>query len=53
MSFLFSDLFASQDVDLKMFLSLGEADFKELGIKLFGHRKKLMMVIQKLKCKLI
>lgn len=45
-SFSFSDVFAAQDVDLPMFLTLDDADLKELGIKIFGHRKKILMAIK-------
>lgn len=42
------DVFAAQDVDLPMFLTLDDADLKELGIKIFGHRKKILMAIKDL-----
>ncbi|KAJ3106810.1 hypothetical protein HDU97_005517 [Phlyctochytrium planicorne] len=38
--------FTEQEVDLNMFLTLGDADLKELGIKLFGPRKKIMNAIR-------
>ncbi|KAL4229131.1 Ankyrin repeat and SAM domain-containing protein 3 [Mactra antiquata] len=34
--------FEEQDVDLQVFLSLTDNDLKEIGIKLFGPRKKMM-----------
>lgn len=45
------DVFASQDVDLNMFLTLDSTDLKELGIKIFGHRKRILMVIKDLASK--
>lgn len=38
-------IFEEQDVDLQVFLSLTDNDLKEIGIKLFGPRKKLMNAI--------
>ncbi|XP_052805036.1 ankyrin repeat and SAM domain-containing protein 3-like [Mya arenaria] len=37
--------FEEQDVDLQVFLSLNDNDLKEIGIKLFGPRKKMMNAI--------
>ncbi|XP_045208029.2 LOW QUALITY PROTEIN: ankyrin repeat and SAM domain-containing protein 3-like [Mercenaria mercenaria] len=37
--------FDEQDVDLQVFLSLTDNDLKEIGIKLFGPRKKMMNAI--------
>ncbi|XP_068216094.1 protein bicaudal C homolog 1-B-like isoform X2 [Palaemon carinicauda] len=45
------DVFAAQEVDLDMFLTLDEMDLKELGIKIFGHRKRILMVIKDLASK--
>ncbi|KAK7076021.1 Protein bicaudal C 1 [Halocaridina rubra] len=42
------DVFAAQEVDLPMFLALTDNDLKELGIKIFGHRKRILMVIKDL-----
>lgn len=42
------DVFAAQEVDLNMFLTLDDSDLKELGIKIFGHRKRILMVIKDL-----
>lgn len=38
-------VFEEQDVDLQVFLSLTDADLKEVGIKLFGPRKKMTNAI--------
>ncbi|XP_066945681.1 protein bicaudal C homolog 1-B-like isoform X16 [Macrobrachium rosenbergii] len=45
------DVFAAQEVDLDMFLTLNDTDLKELGIKIFGHRKRILMVIKDLASK--
>ncbi|XP_068215964.1 protein bicaudal C homolog 1-like isoform X2 [Palaemon carinicauda] len=45
------DVFAAQDVDLNMFMTLDSTDLKELGIKIFGHRKRILMVIKDLASK--
>ncbi|XP_064604738.1 ankyrin repeat and SAM domain-containing protein 3-like isoform X2 [Liolophura sinensis] len=37
--------FYQQDVDLQVFLSLTENDLKELGVQLFGHRRKMTIAI--------
>lgn len=37
--------FEEQDVDLQVFLSLNDNDLKEIGVKLFGPRKKMMNAI--------
>merc|ERR1712136_393784 len=39
--------FVEQDVDLHIFLTLSEADLKEIGITLFGPRRKMMSAIQR------
>lgn len=41
-----TDVFAANEVDLNMFLTLDDADLKELGIKIFGHRKRILMAIK-------
>ncbi|KAI8851296.1 hypothetical protein BC829DRAFT_441490 [Chytridium lagenaria] len=41
-------VFQEQEVDLNTFLTLGDADLKELGIKTFGPRKKIMNAIREL-----
>ncbi|XP_076458051.1 ankyrin repeat and SAM domain-containing protein 3-like [Babylonia areolata] len=41
----YAALFAEQDVDLQVFLSLTDNDLKEIGIKLFGPRKKMTNAI--------
>lgn len=38
-------VFEEQDVDLQVFLSLTDNDLKEIGIKLFGPRKKMTNAI--------
>ncbi|MPC55356.1 Protein bicaudal C 1 [Portunus trituberculatus] len=40
------DVFLGQEVDLKMFLSLEDYELKELGITIFGHRKRILMAIK-------
>ncbi|KAK3874340.1 hypothetical protein Pcinc_020727 [Petrolisthes cinctipes] len=47
------DMFAAHEVDLNMFLTLDDADLKELGIKIFGHRKRILMVIKDMSKKLM
>ncbi|XP_063847524.1 protein bicaudal C homolog 1-like isoform X2 [Scylla paramamosain] len=42
------DVFLGQEVDLKMFLSLEDYELKELGITIFGHRKRILMAIKDL-----
>ncbi|CAG5119393.1 unnamed protein product, partial [Candidula unifasciata] len=39
------DKFEQQDVDLQVFLSMTDNDLKELGVKLFGPRKKMTNAI--------
>ncbi|BFZ14431.1 hypothetical protein BsWGS_17470 [Bradybaena similaris] len=39
------DKFEEQDVDLQVFLSMTDNDLKELGVKLFGPRKKMTNAI--------
>ncbi|KAK0057539.1 ankyrin repeat and SAM domain-containing protein 3 [Biomphalaria pfeifferi] len=41
----YMDKFEEQDVDLQVFLSLTDNDLKEIGIKLFGPRKKMTNAI--------
>lgn len=38
-------LFKDQDVDLRIFLTLTENDLKEIGVKLFGPRRKMIAQI--------
>lgn len=45
------DVFVGQEVDLKMFLSLEDYELKELGITIFGHRKRILMAIKDLSSK--
>ncbi|KAG7175060.1 bicaudal C 1-like [Homarus americanus] len=42
------DVFTAQEVDVNMFLTLDDTDLKELGIKIFGHRKRILMAIKDL-----
>ncbi|KAK3107223.1 hypothetical protein FSP39_009784 [Pinctada imbricata] len=41
----YMNVFEEQDVDLQVFLSLTDQDLKEIGIKLFGPRKKMTNAI--------
>eukprot|EP00118_Oscarella_pearsei_P008807 m.47182 g.47182 ORF g.47182 m.47182 type:complete len:892 (+) comp33767_c0_seq5:56-2731(+) len=41
----YASLFEDQEVDLNTFLSLGEQDLKELGVEMFGARKKMLLAI--------
>lgn len=38
-------LFKDQDVDLRIFLTLTESDLKEIGVNLFGPRRKMIATI--------
>lgn len=44
----YSALFIEQEVDLSTFLTLCEDDLKELGVKTFGARRKMILAIQSL-----
>jgi hypothetical protein len=44
----YTDVFMQQEVDLQTFLSLTDADLKELGITTFGPRRKMLLAIQEL-----
>ncbi|XP_050697368.1 protein bicaudal C homolog 1-like isoform X2 [Eriocheir sinensis] len=46
------DMFTGQEVDLNMFMTLEDHDLKELGITIFGHRKRILMAIKEMSCKL-
>jgi len=37
----YEELFLNQDIDLQVFLTLNERDLKEIGVKLFGPRRKM------------
>lgn len=41
----YQTIFEEQDVDLQVFLSLTDNDLKEIGIKLFGPRRKMTSAI--------
>jgi class 3 adenylate cyclase/tetratricopeptide (TPR) repeat protein len=41
--------FAAQAIDFELLPELGEADLKELGVTLLGHRKRLLLAIAALK----
>nr|XP_045617560.1 protein bicaudal C homolog 1-A-like isoform X6 [Procambarus clarkii] len=45
------DVFVAQEVDINMFVSLNDTDLKELGIQIFGHRRKILMAIRDLSTK--
>nr|CAB3225435.1 protein bicaudal C homolog 1-like [Phallusia mammillata] len=45
----YSEVFANQEVDLQTFLTLNESDLTELGITVFGPRKKILLAIEELK----
>lgn len=38
-------IFKDQDIDLRVFLTLTEAELKEIGVKLFGPRRKMVAAI--------
>nr|CAB3221827.1 ankyrin repeat and SAM domain-containing protein 3 [Phallusia mammillata] len=40
--------FKDQDIDLHVFLTLSEADLKEIGVNLFGPRRKMVSAISRL-----
>ncbi|XP_018025094.1 protein bicaudal C homolog 1 [Hyalella azteca] len=40
------DVFNSHEVDLRTFLTLNDDELKELGIGVFGHRKRLLFAIK-------
>jgi CRISPR/Cas system-associated protein Cas5 (RAMP superfamily) len=42
-------LFIEHEIDYQTFLSLEDADLKELGIKALGSRKKILSVINECK----
>lgn len=44
----YSHVFQQQEVDFQTFLTLTDSDLKELGISMFGPRKKILMAIQDL-----
>uniref|UniRef100_H2YRZ2 SAM domain-containing protein n=1 Tax=Ciona savignyi TaxID=51511 RepID=H2YRZ2_CIOSA len=41
----YSEVFTKQEVDLQTFLTLTESDLTELGITIFGPKKKILMAI--------
>ena len=41
--------FAAQAIDAELLPELGDADLKELGVKLLGHRKRLLLAISALR----
>nr|XP_018667910.1 protein bicaudal C homolog 1-like isoform X2 [Ciona intestinalis] len=45
----YSEVFTKQEVDLQTFLTLTESDLTELGITIFGPKKKILMAIEELK----
>lgn len=44
----YSAAFIEQEVDLSTFLTLSDDDLKELGVKTFGARRKMLLAIQSL-----
>jgi len=44
----YTTVFLQQEVDLQTFLSLTDADLKELGITTFGPRRKMLLAIQEM-----
>ncbi|XP_076815453.1 ankyrin repeat and SAM domain-containing protein 3-like [Clavelina lepadiformis] len=42
-------VFKEQAIDLHVFLTLSETDLKEIGIKIFGPRRKMMLAIDRLR----
>ncbi|XP_076818745.1 protein bicaudal C homolog 1-A-like [Clavelina lepadiformis] len=45
----YSEVFSKQEVDLQTFLTLTESDLTELGIKVFGPKRKILLAIEELK----
>jgi len=45
----FVDIFREQEIDMGTFLTMTDADLKELGVNTFGARRKLLVVISELK----
>lgn len=41
-------IFKEQDIDLRIFLTLSEAELKEIGIDLFGRRRKMVTAIARI-----
>jgi len=41
----YEHLFTQQDIDLHVFLTLNDQDLKEIGVKLFGPRRKMTTCI--------
>jgi len=44
----YESLFKAQDVDLHVFLTLNDHDLKEIGVKLFGPRRKMTTAIARI-----
>jgi len=44
----YEELFLNQDIDLQVFLTLNEKDLKEIGVKLFGPRRKMTTFIARI-----
>ncbi|TPX34494.1 hypothetical protein SmJEL517_g02809 [Synchytrium microbalum] len=47
----YAPVFMSQDIDFKMMLELTESDLKELGVRTFGSRRKILNAIKEVKAK--
>ena len=43
----YEHLFITQDIDLHVFLTLNDQDLKEIGVKLFGPRRKMTTCISR------
>ncbi|KAB7502709.1 Protein bicaudal C-like protein 1 [Armadillidium nasatum] len=44
----FLDIFASQEIDYDKFITLNDQDLKDLGLNVYGHRRKLLLAIREL-----
>lgn len=45
----YQGIFEEQEIDLPIFLTLSEADLKDIGIATFGARRRMMLAINELK----
>ena len=44
----YAQVFADNDIDLRLIASLSEQDLEKLGVSSMGHRKKLLTAIEEL-----
>ncbi|KAL7641081.1 UNVERIFIED_CONTAM: hypothetical protein RMT77_008218 [Armadillidium vulgare] len=44
----YADIFASQEIDYDKFITLNDQDLKDLGLNVYGHRRKLLLAIREL-----